>query len=103
MGGIVLGLLNIAAGKQYGFALLGEFTRDYDVGKDIFSGATTGLTIGGPWGAVIGAAAGFAKGTVQEIINHNKAEEAARTANLISSIANDQINQRMGYTSDKSQ
>lgn len=74
-----------------------------NVGKDIFSGATTGLNIGGPWGAVIGAAAGLAKGTVQEIINHNKAEEAARTANLISSIANDQINQRMGYASDKSQ
>lgn len=74
-----------------------------NVGKDIFSGATTGLNIGGPWGAVIGAAAGLAKGTVQEIINHNKAEEAARTANLISSIANDQINQRMGYTSDKAQ
>lgn len=74
-----------------------------NVGKDIFSGATTGLNIGGPLGAVIGAAAGLAKGTVQEIINHNKAEEAAKTANLISSIANDQINQRMGYASDKSQ
>jgi len=74
-----------------------------NVGKDALSGATTGLTVGGPWGALIGGVAGLAKGTVQEIINHNKAEEAARTANLISSIANDQINQRMGYASDKSQ
>ena len=74
-----------------------------NVGKDIFSGATTGLTVGGPWGAVIGGAAGLAKGVVQEIITNNKAKEAAETANLISSIANDQINQRLGYASDKSQ
>lgn len=74
-----------------------------NVGKDIFSGATTGLSVGGPWGAVIGGAAGLAKGVIQEIVTNNKAKEAAETANLISSIANDQINQRMGYASDKSQ
>lgn len=74
-----------------------------NVGKDIFSGATTGLTVGGPWGAVIGGATGLAKGVIQEIVTNNKAKEAAETANLISSITNDQINQRMGYTSDKSQ
>lgn len=74
-----------------------------NVGKDIFSGATTGLSVGGPWGAVIGGAAGLAKGVIQEIVTNNKAKEAADTANLISSIANDQINQRMGYASDKSQ
>lgn len=74
-----------------------------NVGKDAFSGATTGLNIAGPIGAAIGGAAGLAKGVIQEIVTNNKAKEAAETANLISSIANDQINQRMGYASDKSQ
>ena len=74
-----------------------------NVGKDAFSGATTGLNIAGPIGAAIGGVAGLAKGVIQEIVTNNKAKEEAETANLISSIANDQINQRMGYASDKSQ
>lgn len=73
-----------------------------NVGKDAFSGVTTGLNIGGPIGAAIGGAVGLAKGVIQEIVTNSKAKEAAETANLISGIANDQVNQRMGYTSDKS-
>jgi len=74
-----------------------------NVGKDLLSGAATGLTVGGPWGAVIGGVAGLAKGVVQEIVTNDKASEAARIASLEGKQANGQIGQRVGYVADEQQ
>ena len=67
------------------------------IGKDILSGATTGLTVGGPWGALIGGIAGAGAGAWSYLANRNEAEKTANRNSILNGLSNDRIVYNVGY------
>lgn len=84
-GDIIGGYRNLAAGTDVSnYDFRGMTTRDKvgKVGTSAFTGAATGLQVGGPWGAAIGGLVGLGSSLAGVAIGDNKAkinEEAARS------------------------
>lgn len=61
-----------------------------NLGKDALSGAMTGLSVGGPWGALIGGVVGLGKAGIQWAVNNANANEQMALNNRKADIANQQ-------------